>query len=76
MNIQKEIYKDKAWLEEKYIIEDKTLQQIADLCGVSKPTINNWTLRLGLRKSTYIPRMTGAWYNKDVLYELYITKGL
>lgn len=46
-------YRDKAWLREKYIDDDLTQQEIADECGVSKQTINNWTTKFGLSKDSW-----------------------
>lgn len=32
-------YKNKQWLREKYVDEELTMRQIADICGCSHPTI-------------------------------------
>lgn len=38
-------YRDRTWLIEKYHRADLTLKQIADMCGVSPMTINQWLVR-------------------------------
>ena len=40
-----QLHRDPDWLREKYIDEDKTLQEVADMCGVSPMTIRDWLQR-------------------------------
>ena len=42
MNYSKGIYADKAWLSEQYVIQKKSLRQIATSCGVDFKTIHYW----------------------------------
>lgn len=43
-------YHNEAWLQEKYHGERKTMQEIGDLCGVTKTTIGEWMDRHGIKK--------------------------
>ncbi len=43
-------YANKAWLEEKYVVENLDHQTIAKLCGVSHHTIRAWVRKHGLQK--------------------------
>jgi len=49
-----EAYKNKEWLERKYIIENMKQTDIADLCRVSKHTIRAWVRKHGLTKEVGI----------------------
>ena len=49
------IHKNPDWLQQKYIQEDKTMQEIADICGVTPMTIRDW-----LKKSEIPIRSRGA----------------
>jgi transposase len=46
------IYRDKAWLKEKYEQEKFLVKEIADMCNVSKPTIYKWLNKFGLKEIT------------------------
>ena len=46
-------YRDEDWLRTKYLEEDLTQQEIADICGVTKQTINNWTTKFGFSKDSW-----------------------
>lgn len=46
------LYKDKEWLYQKYKVERLTMREIAELVGVSAPTITRWLKKHG---------MTGGW---------------
>ena len=39
------VYKDPIWLEEQYILEGKTMDEIAQECNVTAMTINNWLVK-------------------------------
>lgn len=41
------LYKDKKWLESRYIVEGKSTYQLADELGVTPGTIRKWILRYG-----------------------------
>jgi len=43
-------YKDKRWLEEKYVNERKASKEIADICDVSGTTILAWMERYGIER--------------------------
>lgn len=45
-----EAYKSKDWLNEKYLNENLSQKEIAEICGVSHHTIRSWIRRLGLQK--------------------------
>jgi len=46
-------YRDEDWLQHKYIEENKTQAEIANICNVSTQTINNWTTKFGLSKDSW-----------------------
>lgn len=35
-------YRDRDWLANQYSVENKTMKEIGDMCGVSPMTINLW----------------------------------
>jgi hypothetical protein len=41
-------YKNKEWLEEKYISEDLSQTKISEICDVSRPTVSRYVTRYGL----------------------------
>lgn len=43
--IRPKSYRDRVWLVEEYHTKGKTLKEIADACGVSPMTINQWLVR-------------------------------
>ena len=43
-----ELYKDSNWLIEQYWGFDLTLDQMADICGVSRVTVKNWMVRYNI----------------------------
>ena len=44
----KDYYKSKAWLTKRYVNDKKTIQAIANECGVTHVTIYNWLVRFEL----------------------------
>ena len=50
-----ESYKDRDWLYEMYHTQNRSQQNIADMCGVSKHCIRKWIRRFGLQKEA------GSW---------------
>lgn len=46
-------YKDREWLEEKYIEEGFTLQEIGNICDVSHKTISNWKIKFEIGNKNY-----------------------
>lgn len=45
-------YRDKEWLATKYIDEELSLQDMADICGSSKSTINRWMKKYNIERRT------------------------
>jgi transposase len=41
-------YQNKAWLKRKYVDQNMTTQEIADICGVTHATIYNWLKKFDL----------------------------
>lgn len=41
-------YRDREWLADAYHTKNMTLQEIADLCGVSAMAINQWLQKHGI----------------------------
>lgn len=39
------LHKNREWLEQKYSSEGKTMQELADICGVTPMTIRDWLNR-------------------------------
>lgn len=81
-------YKDKDWLEEQYIEENKSGLDIAEKCNVTKGTIYRWLKKFGIKvRSDYGSHRARKWRNsvdwnqkqRDVVYgsllgDGYITK--
>lgn len=44
--VQGKPYRDREWLSNAYHTQNMTLQEIADLCGVSAMAINQWLVKL------------------------------
>ena len=42
---QDRLYVKDDWMRAKYVDEKMTLQEIADICGVSAMTIREWLMR-------------------------------
>lgn len=49
----------KEWVEQKYIVEDLSSYDLADLCGVTRPTVINWLRRHGIDVDDPGPRNPG-----------------
>lgn len=45
-------YREREWLYEEYVRKGRTLQEIADECGVDHTTISKWRRQLGVPKPT------------------------
>lgn len=43
-------YRDQEWLREKYIIEGKDQQEIANCCSVTRSTVSEWINKLDINK--------------------------
>lgn len=43
------LYKSKAWMRKRYIVDKKTEQEIAAEAGTSQVTINRWLVKHGLK---------------------------
>ena len=60
----KQQYRNKTWLQNEYITNNRTMTDIGNQCAVSPMTIQNWLDRLeiptrprGRRSSTQLPRI-------------------
>jgi len=71
-----DLYKNKEWLEQKYIDERLTQTEIASLCGVNPCTIRVWMKRFGIEgrspKDSCTTRIDTI--DKDTLEEMYLIK--
>jgi len=68
---------DESWLREKYIDEDLSSYEIADRCGVSRPTVTNWLHRHGIEVADPGPQNPGDIDQLDDaewLHEQYVEK--
>ena len=45
MELSKPKYKDRKWLHRQYVIEEKSMSEIAKICGKSAMTIRDWLIR-------------------------------
>ena len=52
-------YKNKEWLEDKYINQEKTLREIAKICDCGHSTIQRWTDFYNIKKRTTSENFTG-----------------
>lgn len=74
-------YRDSEWLREKYVEQDKTVDEIANMCGVAASTISTWARKFGFggRQRDYdlsdvdIPNQA-PWKDGDLLRRLYTEK--
>lgn len=48
--MKSKLYKNRAWLTQKYFYEKKSAEEIAAICGVTKQTIFNALNQFGLLK--------------------------
>lgn len=63
-------YKDKEWLESKY--QNHTQEEIADMCGVSRPTITRWMQKHGIETRDGWQQADGKYKDRKWLKEKYI----
>lgn len=69
-------YRDKEWLQKRYIEENRSVTEIACECGVSTYTISDWLKRHGIRKRRYKRKVSNKRYkNKKWLKREYVEKG-
>jgi len=66
MFLMSEKYRNKKWLYKKYVIEGKTQQEIADICGVSSSPIGSWLSKFGIKDDK---RYKGNNHNYRKIYE-------
>ena len=66
-----EKYKNKEWLYNQYIEQNKTIKHIAKEFGYSKTTLSRYKDRFGLKKYK-VKKNTKPYANKDWLYKKYI----
>jgi len=50
-NMSTKLYKNEAWLRKRYILDKKSVQEIAKECDTSAETIYLYLANYGLRKS-------------------------
>lgn len=60
---------DKQWLENEYVIKDRSTREIAEEYGCKPNTIQCWLVKHGIKKE-FVPQHK----KRDYLYEQYITK--
>lgn len=53
-------YKNRNWLEEKYIKEELSLLKIGKICGVSRGTVSYWLKKYGIKVRTISESMRGS----------------
>lgn len=53
---QEPLYRDNGWLEEKYVRESLTLEEISDMLNCSTATVSKWLKRHGIDSRAYGPR--------------------
>jgi len=70
-------YRDETWLREKYYDEQMTMSEMADECGVSRPTIADWMDKYGLdrRDNSAAQRVSGDHTDRNWLAEQYHGEG-
>lgn len=65
-------YKNRDWLYEQYIVNNRTIKSIYLECNVSHHTIETYLKKFGIRKTNANPKLP----TKDELIELYINRGI
>lgn len=45
----KKLYTSEAWLRRKYLVEKKSPEEIAEICGATLMTIYNYLNKFGIR---------------------------
>lgn len=45
------IYQSEKWLRKKYVVEEKSEEEIAALCGVTQVTINRYLRKFKLKRA-------------------------
>ena len=66
-------YQHEGWLYQQYAILRKTLQEIADDCGVQEKTIWRWVQKFDIETRPGGPR-PGPWKDEDWLRSQYISQ--
>lgn len=46
--MKKEYYRSREWLRKRYVIDKKSLEEIAKECGVTTMTVYNWLKKFDL----------------------------
>jgi len=64
-------YQHEEWLYQQYVILEKTLQEIADDCGVRKKTIWRWVQKFDIETRSGGPR-PGPWRHEGWLRSQYV----
>lgn len=73
---EKKIYQDKDWLYQKYIVENLSLSQIGELCGVNSRLIQTYCQRFGLYKCGIKEAEKYPYKNPEWLKKQYWDNGL
>jgi len=63
------LYKDREWLEQKYVYEGLSIQEIAKLCNVPRTTVNEYVIKYRLKPKREFREM-------QQLKELYLNRNL
>ena len=50
--MKKDFYKNEVWLRKRYVVDKRSLQEIADECGVTGMTIFNWLKKFNLIRNS------------------------
>ncbi len=46
--MKRDFYKSSQWLRKRYVLDKKSLKEIADECGVTEMTVYNWLKKFDL----------------------------
>lgn len=67
---------DADWLEARYIEEQRTRAEIAELCDCSKKTVSRWLQRHGIQTRAGRPQVYKRLKDADWLRERYVEREL
>lgn len=73
--MSEERYKDREWLEEQYVHKEKTDKEIAQIVGMSPPTITYWRDKFDIEGGKSDPRPNAPYREKDTLKRLFYDEG-
>ena len=49
-----ELYRNKKWLYQEYIVEEKSPKEIGEKCGVDHGTIRNWVIKFKIKRRNHV----------------------